>query len=52
VRLQSLRPGGSTRLGAALRHATQRLSKCEDSARWVILLSDGEPYDVDVHDPR
>lgn len=52
ARVQALRPGGSTRLGAALRHVTRRLSRYDDGARWVILLSDGEPYDVDVHDPR
>lgn len=52
ARLQALRPGGSTRLGAALRHAVDRLSQYDGSARWVILLSDGEPYDIDVHDPR
>ena len=52
ARVQALRPSGSTRLGAALRHVTRRLSQYGDGARWVILLSDGEPYDIDVHDPR
>jgi nitric oxide reductase NorD protein len=56
-RLQRLRPGGSTRLGAALRHATARLASHGaglrgGAARWVLLLSDGQPRDVDVHDPR
>jgi hypothetical protein len=51
-RLQALQPGGSTRLGAALRHATQRLARGPASARWVLLVSDGQPHDIDVHDPR
>jgi hypothetical protein len=52
ARLQALRPGGSTRLGAALRHAASRLAGRGGEARWVIVLSDGQPHDVDVHDPR
>ncbi len=52
VRLQALRPGGSTRLGAALRHATRGLAQHGDGPRFVIVLSDGEPYDIDIHDPR
>lgn len=52
ARLRGLRPAGSTRLGAALRHAAQRLAAECDEPRWVLLISDGEPHDVDVHDPR
>jgi len=52
LRLQALRPGGSTRLGAALRHATRSLVQQGSGPRWLILLSDGEAYDIDVHDPR
>jgi nitric oxide reductase activation protein len=52
ARLRSLRPGGSTRLGAALRHATNRVMEHRNGPRWVIVLSDGEPHDIDVHDPR
>lgn len=51
-RLLALRPAGSTRLGAALRHAGQRLGTGRSDARWVLLVSDGQPHDVDVHDPR
>jgi len=51
-RLQALRPGGSTRLGAALRHATSRLGDGGSGVRWVLLLSDGEVHDIDVHDPH
>ncbi len=52
IRLQALRAGGSTRLGAVLRHASARLAQQGGGPRWVILFSDGEPYDIDVHDPR
>ena len=52
ARLQALRPGGSTRLGAALRHAARRLAQHGGAPLWVIVLSDAEPSDVDVHDPR
>lgn len=51
-RLQGLQPGGSTRLGAALRHATQVVAQAPATQRIVILLSDGEAWDIDVHDPR
>ncbi len=51
ARLQALRPGGSTRLGAALRHATTRLAVQRGAQRWLVLLSDGSPHDIDVHDP-
>lgn len=50
----ALQAGGSTRLGAALRHAAhlcrmalvqQRVQGCS-----VLLLTDGELHDIDVHD--
>lgn len=52
ARLQALRPEGSTRLGAALRHATAALAAARGGARWILLLTDGEVHDIDVHDPR
>jgi nitric oxide reductase NorD protein len=51
-RLQALRPDGSTRLGSALRHAAACLVQRGAAPNWVVLLSDGEAHDVDVHDPR
>ena len=50
--LQGLRSRGSTRLGAALRQVTAGLVAASGGARWVLLLSDGQPHDTDVHDPR
>jgi len=52
TRLQALRAGGSTRLGAALRHAAASFAGDAGQRRCVIVLSDGEPHDIDVHDPR
>ncbi len=47
--------GGSTRLGAALRHALH-LSAADARRhpgwrRLIVLLTDGEAHDIDVHDP-
>ncbi len=50
-RVQALHPQGSTRLGAVLRHAAHRLRRSPGARRWVVLLSDGSPHDIDVHDP-
>jgi len=42
----------NTRLGAAIRHATARLSTREARTRLLIVLSDGRPYDHDYGDAR
>ena len=34
-----------------MRHATRRLAAKRGVQRWVVLLSDGSPHDIDVHDP-
>ena len=33
------------------RHATKRMAAHRSAQRWVVLLSDGSPHDIDVHDP-
>lgn len=48
--LQGLRPGQSTRLGAAIRHATSILRSRPMPA--LIVVSDGSPADIDVFDPQ
>ena len=50
--LGATRPGLSTRLGAALRHATARLAKETSAQRTLLVLSDGTPSDIDVFDAR
>lgn len=47
----SLEPLWSTRIGAAVRHASRSLSGRRESHRIVLLLTDGEPHDIDIHDP-
>jgi len=42
----------NTRLGAAIRHASARLSKQEARTHLLIVLSDGRPYDHDYGDAR
>ena len=39
-----------TRMGAAIRHATHYLNQQKAGRKLLILLSDGEPQDVDVPD--
>ncbi|MDW3204021.1 MAG: VWA domain-containing protein [Alphaproteobacteria bacterium] len=51
ARLAALRPGLSTRLGAALRHASAEIARKPSHRRLVLLVTDGEPSDVDAPDP-
>ena len=51
ARLAGLAPGLSTRLGAALRHAGAELSGVRSFRKLVLVLTDGEPSDIDVPDP-
>lgn len=46
-----LEPQWSTRVGAAVRHASRRLAARDEDHRIVLLLTDGEPHDIDLHDP-
>lgn len=42
----------STRLGAALRHAGELALRTPGERRALIVVTDGAPSDIDVHDPR
>ena len=42
----------STRMGAALRHATSLMRAEPPGQRAVLLVTDGAPSDIDVHDAR
>lgn len=42
----------STRMGAALRHATTLLQQEPHSQRHILLVTDGAPSDIDVHEPH
>jgi len=48
-RIAGLTPGGFTRLGAAVRHATHELARQSSGHRLLLLLSDGRPNDVDLY---
>lgn len=50
-RLAGLTSGLSTRLGTALRHAGGVISHTNSFRKLVIVLTDGEPSDIDVSDP-
>jgi hypothetical protein len=58
ARAAALRSAWSTRLGTAVRHGTLVLRRAGNAASGpvpqpvLLLLSDGEPHDVDVHDRR
>jgi len=51
ARLAGLSSGLSTRLGTALRHAGEVISHARSFRKLVIVLTDGEPSDIDA-DPR
>jgi nitric oxide reductase NorD protein len=51
-RLGGIAPKRSTRMGAALRHAGEKLARTTARSRHLILLSDGFPQDFDYGDDR
>lgn len=51
-RLAGMKGGLSTRMGAALRHAGQHLLKQPEKRKLVLMLTDGEPADIDERDPQ
>jgi nitric oxide reductase NorD protein len=48
--LHAQRGAFSTRMGAALRHAATQFDDENSEAKVLMLVTDGEPSDVDVHD--
>ncbi|WP_353570871.1 VWA domain-containing protein [Candidatus Albibeggiatoa sp. nov. BB20] len=51
-RLAAMEAGYSTRMGAALRHASHYLSKRQADKKLLLVLTDGEPSDIDVKDDK
>lgn len=51
-RLAGMTGGLSTRMGAALRHAGWHLSRQPAQKRLVLVITDGEPADIDERDPQ
>ena len=51
-RLAGMKGGLSTRMGAALRHAGHHLMKQPERRKLILLVTDGEPADIDERDPQ
>ena len=51
-RMAGMKGGLSTRMGAALRHAGHHLAEQQAQKRLVLLVTDGEPADIDERDPQ
>jgi len=51
-RLSGMTGGLSTRMGAALRHAGHHLLKQPERRKLILLVTDGEPADIDERDPQ
>ncbi len=52
ARLAAMEAGYSTRMGAALRHASHYLAARKADKKLLLVLTDGEPSDIDVDDPQ
>ncbi|HEC20531.1 MAG TPA: VWA domain-containing protein, partial [Gammaproteobacteria bacterium] len=52
ARLAGMQGGLSTRMGAALRHAGHHLMKQAERRKLILLVTDGEPADIDETDPQ
>jgi hypothetical protein len=51
-RLADLKAEFSTRMGAAIRHGAHYLEMQESDKKLMLILTDGEPADIDMHDPK
>lgn len=52
ARVNAIKPGYYTRMGAALRHATARLAQRSERQRLLLILTDGKPNDLDIYEGR
>lgn len=52
ARLAAMEAGYSTRMGAAMRHAAHYLGNQQADKKLLLILTDGEPADVDTRDQR
>ncbi|MBL8250044.1 MAG: VWA domain-containing protein [Candidatus Competibacter sp.] len=51
-RINAIKPGYYTRMGAAARHASRLLARQSASHRLLLLLTDGKPNDLDQYEGR
>jgi len=52
ARLASMEPSYSTRMGGAMRHAAHYLKAQQADKKLMLILTDGEPADIDVDDEQ
>jgi nitric oxide reductase activation protein len=52
ARLAGMQGGLSTRMGTAVRHAGRQLLQQPARQRLLLIVTDGEPADIDERDPR
>lgn len=52
ARLAGMQGGLSTRMGAAMRHAGLHLLKQPERRKLLLIVTDGEPADIDERDPQ
>ena len=50
--IDAIRPGYYTRMGAAIRYATELLAKEASSQKLLLILTDGKPNDLDKYEGR
>ncbi len=51
-RIEAIKPGYYTRLGAAIRESTKILNKQQNQNKLLLIISDGKPNDIDRCDGR
>ena len=51
-RLAGMKGGLSTRMGAAMRHAAHHLRRRSEQHKLLLIVTDGEPADIDERDPQ
>ncbi len=51
-RLQAIKPGYYTRMGAAIRQSANILAERREKQRLLLIITDGKPNDLDVYDSR
>jgi len=51
-RIQAIRPGFYTRMGAAIRQATHVINEQKSSEKLLLILTDGKPNDIDHYEGR
>ena len=52
ARLAAMQAGYSTRMGAAMRHAAHYLEARKADKKLMLILTDGQPSDIDTHDEQ